>query len=346
MMKTQKQWIWGAIWLMALVFAACKPDPEPEPEDVNYENGILLVNEGNFQGGNASLSFVSRANDTLINDVFQSELGRPLGDVAQSITVIGNLVYVVVNNSSKIEVLRLPKLTSAGVITGMQSPRYMLPISGNRALVGDLYSKTVHVLDLGTNTVTSNITTGGWTEEMIQIGSHVIVTQSGTDQLLVIDVNTLTLDSVSVGREPNSLVRDQNGKLWVLCGSALGQVQPRLVRMNADSLTPELTLTFPSTQDAPSKLCINTAGDQLYFINGGIYNIGVNASALPAQPWVPKGSHNWYGLDIDPQTGLIYATDAMDFLHKGILYRFSAGSATPTASFEVGMIPGEMVFLP
>ena len=202
-------------------------------------------------------------------------------------------------------------------------------------------------MDLTTCSVTGSIATGGWTEEMLLVGNRVIVTQTGTDKLLVIDIPSMSLvDSVFVGSEPNSLVQDGNGKLWVLCGSALGQVQPRLVRLRADSLIPEITFAFPTTQDAPSKLCINPAGDRIYFINGGIYSMGIGDGSLPVNAWIPKGSHNWYGLDIDPQTGLIYATDALDFQHKGFLYRFSPGSAVPMASFEVGMIPGEMVFLP
>ena len=126
----------------------------------------------------------------------------------------------------------------------------------------------------------------------------------------------------------------------------IGQAQPRLVRVSADSLALEAVFTFPSTQDAPSKLCINPAGDRLYFINGGIYSMGIADGSLPAQASIAKGAHNWYGLDIDPQTGAIYATDALDFQHKGFLYRFLPGSTTPAASFQVGMIPGEMVFLP
>jgi DNA-binding beta-propeller fold protein YncE len=334
-------------WCFLLLLAACKPDPQPEPVEVAYENGILLANEGNFQGGNASLSFVSRENDTVVPDVFQAEIGRPLGDVAQSITVVGSRAYIVVNNSGKIEAVELPAFSSVCALTGMQSPRYLLPLPSGRALVSDLYSKTIHVVDLAGCTVIGHIATSGWTEEMHLVGNRAFVTQTGTDKLLIIDTQALTLtDSLFVGREPNSLVQDAQGKLWVLCGSALGQAQPHLVRVNVDSLAVEATFAFPSTQNAPSKLCINPAGDRLYFIDGGIFAMGIADGSLPAQPWIPKGNHNWYGLDIDPQTGLLYATDALDFQHQGMLYRFSPSSATPLASFQVGMIPGEMVFLP
>lgn len=342
-----KRMHWMLTWaLVALFFAACKEKPDPEVE-IDYEDGILLVNEGNFQGGNASLSFLGRDVDTVVSNVFQKEIERPLGDVAQSITVIGTRAYILVNNSSKIEVVDLPAFTYACTISGLQSPRYLLPVGGGKALVTDLYSKTIHIVDFNSCAETGSIATGGWTEEMVMMGNRIVVTQTGTDQLLIVDATTLTLtDSIYVGREPNSLALDQNGKLWVLCGSALGQVQPRLVRMNLDSLAPELTLDFPSTQDSPSKLCSNTAGDRLYFLNGGIYSMGANDVALPTQAFVPKGSHNWYGLEIDPLTGSLYATDALDYQHSGFLYRFAPTSATPQASFQVGMIPGEMVFLP
>jgi YVTN family beta-propeller protein len=98
------------------------------------------------------------------------------------------------------------------------------------------------------------------------VDNRVFVTQTGTDKLLVIDVGTQTLtDSIFVGREPNSLVVDQNGKLWVLCGSALGLATPQLVRFDLDSLSIEATFPFASNTLSPSKLRINNAGDRSVF---------------------------------------------------------------------------------
>jgi DNA-binding beta-propeller fold protein YncE len=337
----------GCLLLLFMLAAACKDKPD-DPIDIRYENGLLLVNEGNFQGSNASLSFLGLESDTVVNNVFQLETGRPLGDVAQSITVYGNQVYVVVNNSSKVEVLDLPWLESKCMMPLLQSPRYLQPIGWERkALVTDLYANVIHVVDMDACVIENTIQTNGWTEEMVQVGAgRIFVTETGTDRLLQIEVATRSLTgSMYVGREPNSIVMDRNNRPWVLCGSALGQVEPRLVRVNPDSMTVEASFVFPSTQDNPSKLVINAAGDRLYFINGGIYQMDITDGSLPTQAWIPKGNHTWYGLDIDPQTGHIYATDALDYQHNGVLYRFSPTSATPLASFTVGMIPGEMAFL-
>lgn len=343
---TYRRWMMGLAAAMVLLgFAGCKEEPEPEvPFD--YENGILIVNEGNFQGGNASLSFLRRSDDSLRNDIFAVENARPLGDVAQSISIVGNRAYAVVNNSGKIEVLNLPSLESHCTISGLQSPRYLLPIGNGKALVSDLYSKTISVVNLETCAVVGSLATGGWTEEMVLVGNRVFATQTGTDKLLVIDPTAQTLlDSVFVGREPNSLTVDQNGKLWVLCGNALGQATPQLVRLDPDSSVVEATFPFQSPQQAPSKLCINPAGDRLYFLNGGVFQMGITDGSLPSQAWVPQGTHTWYGLAVDPQTAEIYAGDALDYQRRGKVYRFSSGSATALASFEVGIIPGEFAFL-
>jgi YVTN family beta-propeller protein len=329
-----------------LAFWGCKEEPEPQPP-FDYADGVFFVNEGNFQGGNASLSFLRRSDDSLRDDIFEWENERPLGDVAQSITVIGNRAYIVVNNSGKVEVVDLPSLRSHCSILGLNSPRYLLPLGNGKALVSDLYSRTISVLDLTNCAVVGSIATGGWTEEMVLVDNRVFVTQTGTDKLLVIDVGTQTLtDSIFVGREPNSLVVDQNGKLWVLCGSALGLATPQLVRFDLDSLSIEATFPFASNTLSPSKLRINNAGDRMYFLNGGIFQMGITDSNLPSQAWIPQSTHTWYGLAVDPVTDHIYAGDALDFQRRGKVYRFVAGSSTVLATFDAGIIPGEFAFLP
>jgi hypothetical protein len=327
-----------------LFWASCKEKPDPIP--ATYENGILIVNEGNFQGGNGSLSFLDRAKDSLSLDIFKKANDRPLGDVAQSINIIGTKAYIVVNNSGKIEVVDLPTLKSTCTITGMTSPRYMLPISGNRALVTDLYSKTIHIISLGNCNVTGSIPTGGWTEEITQIGNRIFAAQAGTDKVLAIDATTLTLiDSIAIAQQPASFAQDKNGKLWILCSGNLGAGIPQLARLNPDSLTVEASFDFPSLNDAPSKLCINASQDTLYYLNGGIYRMAITEATLPTQPFIPAQNHNWYALDIDPQNGLLLAGNGRDFTRKGQILRFSRSTGMPIDSFEVGIIPGEFGFL-
>ena len=92
--------------LLALTIFSCKKDSETTPSTsfLASPGGMYISNEGVFQSGNASLSFFNPATHMVINNVFQSANSESIGDICQSMTLINNKLYVVVNNSGKIEV--------------------------------------------------------------------------------------------------------------------------------------------------------------------------------------------------------------------------------------------------
>lgn len=94
-----------------------------------FAKGVFIVNEGNFTNGNASVSFFDRDSLTVTNDIFDKINGRPLGDVAQSMNEFNEKYYIVVNNSSKVEIVNSSDFVSTGVINGFALPRYFLGIN-------------------------------------------------------------------------------------------------------------------------------------------------------------------------------------------------------------------------
>ena len=62
-------------------------------------HGLFITNEGNFQYGNATLSFYDTQTRKIDNEVFFRANDQKLGDVAQSMTMYGGLGWIVVNNS-------------------------------------------------------------------------------------------------------------------------------------------------------------------------------------------------------------------------------------------------------
>ena len=86
--------------LLALVMSACGPkDPLPNHDDAIVGKGVFVINEGNFGYANASLTFYNPAEDTVANNLFYRVNGAPIGDVGQSLALIDDKLYIVVNNS-------------------------------------------------------------------------------------------------------------------------------------------------------------------------------------------------------------------------------------------------------
>ena len=83
------------------------------PDDPNATR-LLITSEGNYGSGNSSLALI-RNNNITSPDAFKSVNNRTMGDVAQSLTEIGDNYYVALNNSRKIEVINK---FEAGIIYG------------------------------------------------------------------------------------------------------------------------------------------------------------------------------------------------------------------------------------
>jgi DNA-binding beta-propeller fold protein YncE len=338
---------------LSFLFVSCKKDnADPQPV-VSLENGVYILNQGNFTAGNASLSYFQNNGEKLYNDLFFDVNAVPLGDVAQSITIDNSKAYIVVNNSGFIYVVDSKTVEYQAKISGLTSPRYMTIVSQNKAYVSDLYSTGISIVDISTNEVIGAIEVGRSTEEMKLIGSEVFVANwSGYGQTMrndkILVVNTFhdqLVDSISVGLEPNSMVVDKEGYLWVLCsGGYLNEEIPTLWKIDAPNRHIIETLTFNDINTNPDNLEINGAGDSLFFLNHGVYKMALSDAHLPNHASIEEnGSKLFLNLGIDPHNGNIYVSDALDYSQNGYVYRYG-----PAGNFieqlEVGIIPGPFGF--
>ncbi len=336
---------------------------------VNKEGrAVFIINEGNFMYGNASLSYYNPQDGEVLNDIFYNTNALPLGDVATSMSIMDSLGYVVVNNSGKIYIININTFKYVGKITGLTSPRNIYFINRHKAYVTDLYAKAITIVDPATRQITGSISIDNHnpkfyqhsSEQMVFFGKYAFVNSWSYDNKILI-INTLTdklVDSITVVKQPNSMVLDKNNKLWVLSdggfkGSAYGQDTAALTRIDPVSRKVEALFRFPDPGASPSGLCLNAAGDTLFFLynswtggvvpDAGVYAMNVDASVLPDMPLIPQGNHLFYALGVDPGSGHIYVSDARDFLSRGEVYVFS-GQAALLDSLRVGIIPGSFCF--
>ncbi|MFP4469690.1 MAG: DUF5074 domain-containing protein [Bacteroidales bacterium] len=343
---------------ISILLIACEKDDdfgEVSGEGTKYTrgNGVFVINEGNFGHGNASLSFLDLDSLKMENQIYYAATRRPLGDVAFSMQIIGSEAWLVVNNSARVEILDLEDLSQAGSIGGFTSPRFMLPVNDHKAYVSDLYAGHLSIIDLASREVSGTIELGCSSENLIMAAGKVFVgfwsnfsfPDRQNNQILVIDPDLdLLIDSLKVGKEPNSMALDKHGRLWVLCsGGFMGEEVPSLWQIDPQVPGVISSMTFPEINSSPTNLCINGTADTLYFLNQGIYRMPEEASALPDQPLISEEEHLFYALAVDPETSVIYTSDAIDYQQRGLVLRYSPNGALMD-SFQSGIIPGRFVF--
>ncbi|HNZ42520.1 MAG TPA: hypothetical protein PKN41_04185 [Bacteroidales bacterium] len=336
----------AGVFMMACMYS-CKKDTPPDDTDIDISasHGVFIVNEGNFQWSNASVTYYNFSDQEYQEDIFQIVNNRPLGDVAQSITVYQGKAYIVVNNSNKIEVVNISNFASCGVISGFVSPRYFVPVSPAKAYVSDLYSNQISIVDLNTNQISGTITVNGSTEEMLYHEGTLFATNTRTDKLYFI--NTLTdavSDSLQLGFASNSLVLDKNDKLWVMCaGDANNSVNASLHRINIGQKTVEQTYPLGSPLDIWDKIAINATKDTVYYMYHGIYRLPVSSAALPGAVFIPEGNSVFYGLAVNPYSNTIVVADAVDYVQKGKVNYYSASGAL-LGTINAGVLPSDFYF--
>ena len=338
--------------LCLAAFGGCMKWDYGSTEDFSSAgSGLFIANEGNFQYGNATLSYYDPETKTVENEVFRRANGFKLGDVAQSMTIRNGLGWIVVNNSHVIFAVDPVTFREAGRITNLTSPRYIHFVSDEKAYVTQIWDNRIFIVDPWRYEITGYIECPGMTmesgstEQMVQYGKYVFVNGwSNQNRILRIDTETdRVVDALTVGIQPVSLVLDRNGKLWALTdggyeGSPYGYEAPSLYRIDAATFRIEKQFRF-RLGDSPSEICLNGARDRLYWINDDIWSMPVDAERIPVQPFLKRRDTKYYGLTVNPSNGDVYIADAIDYQQQGIVYRYTSDGRL-TDTFRVGISPG------
>ncbi len=330
---------------LLLITAGCEDMESPRPQVV-LESDAIILNEGNFGQGNATIDFYNSNDESYRKDVFRSNnQGRPIGDVVQSMSVENNLGYIVVNNSQKVEIVDLATFKSVGAIQGLNSPRYFLSISADKAYVSDLYEDAIQIVSKSQQAMIGRIPTGGWTEKMVKIEDTVYITDMTNNQLLRVDANADTImNRTPLVQQPSSLVVDKNKRLWVMCTGGFDEVKPVLYQLTTSGSVIK-SIEFQAINESPGNLVIAENGEDLFYLNQGVYHLHINDTTLENTPIVPENGRLLYSLAIHPKSSELYVADAIDYQQNGIVYRYTHSGQLVT-QFKAGIIPGSFEFLP
>ncbi len=349
-----------ATLVTGLCFTSCEDDGDDPPDSIAPlpSTGVYIVNEGAFNQGNSSISFLNFEDSTLTNNIYESVNGVPLGDLAQSMTIHQGKGYILVNNSQKIEVVNIADFTSVQTITGLSGPRHMMP-SGTKAYVCDWFSNEVAVLDLTSGSIIKHIPTGNGPEQSAISGTKLFVANVGgfgmDSTVTVIDMfGDTVLTTLQVGINPNSIVSDKYGKIWVLCGGSTG---PDFIGGTGDDIAGSLWCINPNSyvieeqyvmnpSDHPLKLQVYATRTMLAYLfgtdgySGQVVKMSITANGPNNTPIINK---TFYGLAIDETNQYIYGGYSAGFTQNGTMFRYTQ-SGILLDSMEVGIAPNGFVF--
>lgn len=343
-----------ALSLMVLSFSCSNDDDDntqPEPKGT-YENGIFVVNQGNFGQGNGSVSFISNDFSVSENTIFSNVNKKPLGDTAQSMAFYGDFAYIVVNYSQKIEVVNRYTFESVATIdSGLDNPRYMI-ISNGKGYVtnwGDGSNPSddfVAVINLETNSVSAKIAVEEGPDQIISNENTIYVAHAGgynqNNIVSVIDPNSNEITTtITVGDVPNSMVFDKQGLLYVLSGGIPdwkeNETAGKLSIVNTVNNTISSTLEFEEGQH-PSYLAFDES--VYYYLNNEVFELAVGSSKLPGTSKIKDVNFNYMAVN----NGVLYGVDAGNYTSNGTLHSFDLTTNLEKNSTDVGFIPGAIYF--
>jgi YVTN family beta-propeller protein len=340
-----------SLFLLSIIVVSCNKDDEPALPKGDYENGILIANEGPFGSGSGTVTYISNDFSTSQNSIYKTVNSEDLGNILQSLTFNNESAYLIANVSKRlVKVNRYTFEKEAATIEDLNNPRYAAVASGKLFVTnwGDSSDNTddyVAIFDAETLAYDSSISVDFGPEKLIVLGNNIYVAHKGgygyNNKISVIDIASKAVTkTIEVGDVPSSLVIDNSNNLWVLCGGkpnyAPEETYGTLEKINTS--TYEVTTSFDFVNSHPSDLSY-TNGKLYYQNSGGVYVMGTSSSTLPSASIIADS-----GYSVIANDDYIYVTDAKDYMSSGEVRIYNLDSKQLENTISTGIIPGGVYF--
>lgn len=331
------------LFLIAVITAtACTKTPLPAQPTV-YEEALLILNEGAFTGGTATIDAIGGQSDTIVQSAFSTENGFALGNIGQHMLHADSLLVVSINNAGVVRgISRKTMLEHWSTLVA--GPRYVAE-SGNNLVITTWSSDYIKVLDKYTGQLTDSINVFGVSEQVHADGDVVYVGLNGgfgnDDRVAVVDLNTSSVDTLRVGDKPNSFVQ-VGSAVYVLCAgyedwSGSASTPASLWKIENGSAVE--VIAAPTSAD--HAIALKTDGTNLYFLNASYSGAVVKTSLAPAA-WPSNAITNTGGYNLDLLANVLYLHDAKDYASAGKVYQYDL-NGTLLDSIDAGIIPRQVL---
>ncbi len=330
------------------------PPVDPMPMDA-FESGVFITNEGPFGSGTGTVDFID-TDGVLTSDIYGIvNEGAAIGNILQSMTIVGDRAFLAANNAAKVEVVNASTFEFIGTIEDISQPRYITDAGNDQVYISswgaDGVSGEIIIADAISLDVIDRIAVGGGPEEMLLVGDYMYVVNSGgfgsSNEVYKINTTSQSIErTFEFADKPNSLASYADGDIWILCGG-FNNFNPddpmttpgALIQIGVESDLIEYRLDLPYG----AKKLVTDGTTAYYSTSDGVISFFNRETAQQMNLLIPN--INPYGMDVDPNSGDIYVLDAKDFASAGELTIYdSAGMIKNT--FTTGLLPNGAVFTP
>lgn len=351
----KSNFILGSLFSLVLI-TSCSDENSPilpEQPMGDYENGYFVTNEGPFQTGSGSITFIGD-DGAVVQNVYSNVNSETLGNIVNSMHIADGIGYIVVNNSHKVVAVNRYSMEKIAEIQGfyIDNPRFFTAANGKGYISNwgdplDPEDDFVAVISLETFGLLNVIPVGEGPEKLLLQGQMLYVCLQGgfgtNNKVVVIDTNDNSVKaSINVGDAPNSIATGSTGDVWVLCGGSpswTGNETPGML-YHIEQGSYETSFKEFALEEHPSLL--SAEQNMLYYhLNGSVYQMGASDVDLPAQG-INGISGFFYAMEV--RNGQLYVTDAGDYASEGTLQVYNTGSGALLETIDTGIVPGDVVF--
>jgi hypothetical protein len=334
------------------VFVSCTNDNEEKVDSGDYNEGVLVLNEGSDEG---SVSYISNDLTTFTQDVYKTVNGKDLlGQYVQSIFFDGDKAYIIAGGANKITVVnRNTFKIIAKIETGLVKPRYGVVKDGKAYVTNaNTYSYAnpatgdtddyVAVINLTTNLVESKIELNATGNRIVLENGKLYISEPyASDKLLVVNPATKALETpIAVGSKADTM-ESKDGILYVLRSSNGVASEIVKVKLSDKSMS---KITFPADFKNAKNLDIDQ--NKIYYTVGtSVYGMNLTATEASNTAIFSYTSTSAYGkmYGFAVKNNHIFIADGGDFSANSKAFVYSL-TGTLEKEFTVGVGPNGFYF--
>lgn len=220
-------------WAVTLCagFFSCDDDVDgegPQPADTTITSDFFILNRGNHEANDASISYYDVASGMLNDKFYENANGSGLGDSAEDMFVYGSKIYVSVTTSNRLAVMDMSGKLLKAVEPKNEGgeplrPRYLAADKG-KIYMTYFYGHSVAVLDTASLEVEKVIPVGRYPEQIVVSNNKLYVANSGGNDypnygktVSVINLSSLEVEKeIEVAINPCRLEANENGDIYVI----------------------------------------------------------------------------------------------------------------------------------